>query len=278
MGCDNYRYQHSANHRMNRSRVRPGYPCRSPLNSKDSSIKPVLVAFQLILACLSAGCDRISQTAAPVATQTTVRKDFGERQLDQMLDDRPDMRDEVARSHTVVAWLIDGFNGDRLGQRVYWNANSPRSGRPAEHGPSYGSYPPYIAISGGTETTAVDKWAAVIYEMHNLENSEDFKRISEAAIKGTFDADAFADECVKMEFAALLKTRDFLAANPLPKSKHGKDVLYNWVTSDLGSYDDYKKRFDVPGTNGFNSNFKYFKEYYETIIAPYAETMRRTNQ
>jgi hypothetical protein len=240
----------------------------------------------LAFACLSIGCNRAAHDPEPVAPQTkqavtprepdrAAAKSFGERQLDQMLQDRPDMRDVIPNSHSVFQWLVDGFNGDRIGQRVYWNASSPQSGRPAEHGPAYGTYPPYIAISGGTETTPIDKWAAVVYEMHNLENGDKFGAISRLAIAGRLDADAFAEKCVELEFVALTKTQEFFRENPLPNSKHEKDVWYNWVTSNMGTFEDYRNSFDVPGTNVFNSNFAYFKEYYDTTIVPYADAIRR---
>ena len=211
-------------------------------------------------------------------TESVAAKTFGERQLDQMLQDRPDLRDVISESHTAFQWLVDGFNGDRLGQRVYWNARSPQSGRAAEHGPAYGTYPPYIAISGGTETTPIDKWAAVVFEMHNLENGNGFEAISRLAIEGKLDRDAFAERCVELEFVALTKTQEFFRANPLPTSNHGRDVWYNWATSNIGTFEDYKNSFDAPGTNRFNSNFVYFKEHYDAAIAPYTDAMQRTKR
>ena len=137
------------------------------------------------------------------------------------------MQNVISESHSVFQWLVNGFNGDRIGQRIYWNASSPRSGRPAEHGPAYATYPPYIAISGRTETTPTDKWASVVYEMYNLENGEEFEATSRSAIEGKLDADDYAEKCVELEFIALTKTQKFFRLNPLPKSKHGKDVWYN---------------------------------------------------
>lgn len=238
---------------------------------------------------MSVGCNRAAHNPELVATQSgrplatpeperAIAKSFGQRQIDQMLQDRPDMRDVIPNSHSVFQWLVDGFNGDRIGQRVYWNAGSPQSGRAAEHGPAYGTYPPYIAISGGTETTPTDKWAAVVYEMHNLENRNGFEAISRLAIEGKLDADDFAEKCVELEFVALTQTEEFFRKNPLPKSKHGRDVWYNWVTSNPGTFEDYRKSFDGPGANSFNSNFAYFKEYYDTTIVPYADAMRRTKR
>jgi hypothetical protein len=195
-----------------------------------------------------------------------------------MLLDRPDMQNAIPVSHNVYGWIVAGFNGDRLGQRIYWNAATPQTGRPAEHGQPYGAYPAYIAVSGGTETTAIDKWASVVYEMFNLENNEEFERIYELAVDEKIDAEEFADKCVKLEFVAIDKTRDFFRANPLPTSRHGKDTWYNWVISDRKHYDEYRQSFDSPGENSFNSNFAYFREYYNTTLLPYGDAMRRTKR
>jgi hypothetical protein len=238
-----------------------------------SSIHDRHPASILALVCLLIGaCNRRNAVDEP-----SITKSFGQRQLDQMLQDRRDMQGAIPSSHPMIAWVVDGFNGARLGQRIYWNANSPSSGRPAEHGVPSGAYPPYIAISGGAETTAIDKWASVVYEMINLESWNEFEKVMQLAMAGSLDADGFADKCVELEFAAMKHTRELFRKHPLPKSKHGKDTWYNWVTSEFGTYEDYKKAFDVSGVNTFNSNFSYFKEYYETSIRPYVDATRRTN-
>ncbi len=245
------------------------------------------VTLAIALACLSVGCNRGThtpesvsiQTLQPVAADATrpiATKSFGERQLEQLLEDRPDMRDLIDESHPVFQWLVDSFNGKRIGQRIYWNASSPQSGRAAEHAPAYANYPPYISISGGTETTPTDKWAALVYEMHNLENGTQFEAISRLAIESKLDADEFAEKCVELEFVALTKTQEFFRANPLTRSDHGRDVWYNWATSNIGSFEEYKKSFATPRANTFNSNFEYFKNYYETTIVPYVDAMQRT--
>lgn len=185
------------------------------------------------------------------------------------------MRSALPSSHPAFVWVLQGFNGERAGSRIYWNANSPLSGRPAEHGPAYESYPAYISISGGTETTAIDKWASLVYEFCNLENTEQFEDLSKQAIDGLIDADGFAEKCLKLEFEALIKTREFFQKHPLPVSKHGRDKWYNWVTSDFGTFEDFKASFNIPGENPFNSNYSYFKNYYESTLMPYADVLRR---
>lgn len=223
----------------------------------------------VVVAVIGTGCGHNT------ACDSSVPKTFGQRQMEQMLQDRPGMKDVIPPSHPIFEWVVAGFNGDRLGQRVYWIAVSPRTGRPAEHYAPYEGYPPCIAISGGTESTAVDKWAGVVYEMYNLENSGRFDAILQSALNGSLYADDYAEKCVELEFAALSKTRDLFRNDPLPRSPHGRDVWYNWVTSDFGTFKAYKDANNGPGSSSFSSNFAYYKEYYETSIASFAESARR---
>lgn len=136
-------------------------------------------------------------------------------------------------------------------------------------------YPPFIAISGGTETTAIDKWASVVYEMFNLENGSDFTELSEAAVKGFLDADQYAAECVVLEFEATKKTRDFFLEHPLPKSNHERDTWYNWCTTEVDTLEAYVDSFGSSDSLKSNTNFNYFKNYYERTLMPYSEDMRR---
>lgn len=188
-----------------------------------------------------------------------------------MLADRPDMRDALPTHHYVYGWLVEGFNGDRFGQRIYWNAKLPQGGVGASHGGPYGMYPPHIALASNADLSAIDKWAAVVYEMFNLENASDFKELDLEAVSGHWDADEYAAECVRLEFVAFKKTRDFFVEHPLPKSKHGRDTWYNWCTSNIGSFEDYEKSFNNLESTRFKSNFAYFKDYYEKTLQPYAK-------
>jgi hypothetical protein len=192
-----------------------------------------------------------------------------------MLDDRPDMRDAVPATHPVVNWLIASFNGERIGRRVYWNASSPQSGRDAENGPAYMAYPPYIAISGGPDTSAGDKWAFAVFEMYNIENSGKFNALTAKAMAGSLDAGSFASKCVELEFEALEKTRDFFRQHPLPTSEQRQDEWLKWVTTNLGTFAEYKTAFDVADVASYDDNFKYYKDYYNMSLMPYVRSMRR---
>lgn len=235
----------------------------------------ITLASTLLLGCTSESVDAtqkeplrpIDIREKPTPTESG-ETSFGHRQLKQMLDDRPDMKGVVPPTHPVVAWLVDGFNGERFGQRIYWNANAPQIGQWAEYNPPYAQYPPFISISGNT-ISPIDKWAAAVFEMFNIENSVEFVLLTAEATEGTLDVDSFASKCVELELQALWKTHLYFRDNPLPKPKNGRDRWYVWATSDdVSIFEDDRSKFDKINKYSVNHNIEYYKKYYETVIVP----------
>lgn len=228
-----------------------------------------LTICSLILFALE-GCSK-----SPATDVVAVKPSFGYRQVQQMLDDRPDMQNVIPTTDPVMAWIIDGFDGKRFGHRIHWNADSPQGGHVAVHAPPYENYPPHISVSGGTETTPIDKWASVVYELHNIQNNDEFEKLHTQAIEGKLDADQYATKCVELEFDALIKTRSFLRVHPLPASPHGRDTFYKWIKYDLGTFQEYERAFSIAGSNSRLGNFAYFKQQFEKSLAPHAEAARK---
>lgn len=90
---------------------------------------------------------------------------FGMRQLEQMLADRPEMRDAVPPGHPVAAEIANCFDGRTTGQRVHWLGTSPPKGTVANHAQPYGRKPPSISITDSLKTTPIDKWALAVFEL-----------------------------------------------------------------------------------------------------------------
>ena len=63
-----------------------------------------------------------------------------------MLVDRPDMAGVLDDDDPVLVWIINGMNGERIGQRVYWNDDLPASGATPRISPPYEYYPPHICL------------------------------------------------------------------------------------------------------------------------------------
>lgn len=217
-----------------------------------------LVAFLVVPLC---GCQRQAGSPAAEAART-----FGHRQLEQVLADRPDMAGVLRDDDPVVAWVIAGFNGERIGQRVYWNGASPESGQAAEHWPEYYDYPAQIRVSGGTELTPIDRWTGLVFEFFNLENSKSFDELLGKANSREIDGDAYARGCTKLEFEAHLKAKAFFQEHPLPPSSHGNDPYYKWIRTSPEEFDDFLA--STSSGRGYNP-LKYFRDRYDEGIAPF---------
>lgn len=194
-------------------------------------------------------------------------KTFGHRQLDQMIADRPDMAGVLDEDTPLYEWIVDSLNGQRTGHRIYWNADSPKSGQGSEHAGRHYHYPAQIYVSGGTEMTPIDKWAGLIYEIFNLENSNAFEALDQQAYSGVIDGDTYALDYVELEFVALKSTQEFFRKYPLPTKGSVANEWYDWIQTDLGSFDDYVASYAEEPTGP--GNFKHFRDYYDARIKPW---------
>jgi hypothetical protein len=228
-----------------------------------------------------AACDSRSTATLEMPAQVSIAEQpsqvsFGRRQVDQMLADRPDMVGILEEDDFLLRWVIGGMNGATIGQRIYWNANTPQSGSAAEHASPYEGYPPHICISGGTEITGHDRWACVVYELFNIENTKEFEDAYAKATAGTLDGDAYAKECARLEYVALTKAKEFFKKHPLPNAKPGHHEEYDQITEVPATFDEYLALYHDAHGN-FHHPGQYFKDYYDDVIAPYLKSMKEAN-
>ncbi len=192
-----------------------------------------------------------------------------------MLDDRPDMVGVLAADDPIVEWVVAGMNGDRIGQRIYWHGASPQSGQPAEHASPYSGYPPHISLQGGTETTGIDKWSGLVFELFNLEGTEAFAELHARALAGEVDGETYANEATKLEFVALKRTEEFFRKRPMPGAKPGRNRLYEGMLDLPATYEEYLVRLKQEYPKGSYHPVKYYQDYYESSIVPYREMTER---
>jgi hypothetical protein len=204
-----------------------------------------------------------------------VDRSFGHLQLDAMLVDRPDMANLVPPSHRLMERVVDGFGGKWLGHRVYWRNHMPTSGRPAEHQIAFGTSPAHVVITAGAEISPIDRWTCLVFEFYNLENSKQFLELEDLAYDGILKADEYSERCNELEFRASKKTHKFFRENPLPQSEEQHDKYYNWITSDFGTFEEYKIAWSHPISRNSESNFVYFRDHYFNTIVPHRAALRR---
>jgi hypothetical protein len=174
--------------------------------------------------------------------------DFGQRQVDQLLEDRPELFPIIENNLAIKNWILDRFNGGEMNLRVYWHAEEPWSGRPAEHSIPIRGYPALIRITSKNDLTAEDKCIALIFEFFNLENESNFKKLWEAE---NITSQEFAKKALMLEVGAVFRMQPLLQRTEF-SSVLGKSIYYKSYSqlrkditfSELIKHPAYKLHFD----------------------------------
>lgn len=189
---------------------------------------------------------------------------FGNRQIDQMIDDRADMAGVLKSNDPVFLWIANSFSGEQIGERIYWNENCPTGMIGCNQGPS-GGYPGFVTVTASSDITPIDKWAVVIFELFNIQNYEKFEQLTVEARLGSIDIETFANSSVALEFAAELRTNKFLHDNPF-KNVSEREQLYGWLTRKETKETDYISLpvNPVASLKGYG-NYEYFRKLYTAL-------------
>lgn len=127
-----------------------------------------------------------------------------------MLDDRPEMRGLFDDDSPLFQWLSSKFEGATVESRMYWNAEEPPAGFSASHMRRYSMYPAQVYVSSSNHLSGLDKWVALVFETHNLQNAGDFAKLEADAANGKLLREEFVVECVSLEVDAMLETERLL--------------------------------------------------------------------
>jgi hypothetical protein len=147
---------------------------------------------------------------------------FGERQLSQVLEDRPNMKGIVDADDFIDEWVIRQFDGESPDRRVHWDNQEPESGRPSECELAFKSFPRAVCVTKSESFSGRDKWAFLIFELNNLKNSEGFSELDRRAYVGQVNRKTYSTECTALEFSAMIRTQLFFRCHPIPGSRGSK--------------------------------------------------------
>ena len=132
---------------------------------------------------------------------------YGQTLLERIIHDRPLMGAYLSPSEKLYKWTSQKLGAKIQGSRIDWDPSNPHSGPefPAEHeSPDDGgpcivrvrNYRPNPKLS--EEEAAKLKplvferlWNGLIYELHNMENDADGKRLRAMAVSCTIGQDEF---------------------------------------------------------------------------------------
>ena len=203
----------------------------------------------------------ISLLVSDISAQEAAES-FGERQLSQVCDDRPSMKNILPKEDVIFRRVVNRFNEGNRGARVYWDHQNPFSGRDAEFSPSSDSVPAFVRITDADEVSGYDKWYMLVFEMENLQNAKEIDSLVRLACEGRISRDAFALRCVELEHRAVKKVRLFFKRYPIVGATRDNAPNYSKMLTESRDFTAYCRWLDSLPDNEYDPR-EYFGKYFD---------------
>ena len=172
--------------------------------------------------------------------------EHGNRQVERLLKDRPEMAAGLTPEDTLYKWAVRKFAGEDIPERIVWNPSVP-DGAEADHGAPSGGEPGMVRIAPrkrgflgllpGRKLTFDEQWAHLCYELHNIQGSPDFEQTNRLAQRKELTRDGYIRLCAYHEYQALLRTRAFYV-----------DVYFPWARAKKIETSPEQWRLDISPT------------------------------
>lgn len=178
------------------------------------------------------GVPEASPTTAPVKPKPAAAKrstfpvlhpvskkdlEWGTEQLEQLLEDRPQMQAYVEEGDAIWTKAVRGFAGETTGVRIGWTQEGwDKPGGyisdhliPTEKDPNHC----YIRLAKldekGLPVDGEKLWSGLMYEFNNLANYKAFDAINKLAIEGRFTKKEWMNQVCYAEWRAFKPTLEF---------------------------------------------------------------------
>jgi hypothetical protein len=194
---------------------------------------------------------------------------YGQRQVDQILDDRPDMKNVLGAGHPIVMWVVDRFERGDERRRIIWDHTEPASGRSAEHMTYYHGYPAAVRISSAGDTTGLDKWAFLVFELQNIENDLAIQKLIANVSSRNMSPKEFGIRCTELEHEAIVRTIYLLVKLDVRSVLTKKDIGTAKILVTPRDFAEYLQLLDKEPPDAYDPR-KYFQEYAERLLNPAA--------
>ena len=142
------------------------------------------------------------------AGQSNDAVSFGDRQLQQVLDDRPLMKAYFSSKDSVWQWAIEKFNHGYQGDRVHWDHSEP-IGADSEYilqqTPATG--PCCVRLTRRAHVNGMDQWCMLVFELENISYGPKAAKRYQDAGSGAVPKDQFLKKIARIEFEVALKVK-----------------------------------------------------------------------
>lgn len=188
---------------------------------------------------------------------------FGCRQVEQVACDQPDMGEIISRNPSLRQMLICQFAGASGGGRVYWDCREPESGRPAERWSAYYGYPAMVRVSKKCGASPIDKCSSLVFELYNFQVAKERELLITSRADRRKSREAFAIECVRLEFEATKKAQEYFREHPIAGARWWRDPDYCGIEF-AGDFQEFLQFLDED-EDDYDPR-KYFGKMYDEIV------------
>jgi hypothetical protein len=153
--------------------------------------------------------------------------DFGKRQVEQVISDRPEMGDFFTKVPELRKIAELKFAGEGNASRVYWDNREPVGECPAEYMVSTPDYPSVVRVS--SKSNATEAFTSLLFELNNFMIDREYDKLRISSPNQHTNREEFAESCVRSEFEAILKTKALIKNQPLPVQDWNACPFYSSV-------------------------------------------------
>lgn len=193
---------------------------------------------------------------------------FGEKQVLQVLADRPAMVGVLDENGPTYQWVCEQFTSGYQGRRIHWDYALPQFGLDSEYVSWTGDHflPGMVRVSGQPHLSGVDQWMVLLYELENIKNASKMSQLTKSSIETASSREEFIRKAVRMEFDAFhpLKRRlvqwgELAVSEPLSPRE-------SWVVDVEEDFDTFYEQ-----TKKMPRHRLAFETMYDTTVAPYIQ-------
>ncbi|MCW3098310.1 MAG: hypothetical protein JWL77_3928 [Chthonomonadaceae bacterium] len=132
---------------------------------------------------------------------------YGEKQMEEMVRDRPEMGRCVHKGDPIWQFCARQFGGEASGVSIDWN-NSLPDGANGDHQIPYGSQVGYIRVRSydpgrKQDNTCEELWSYAVYELCNIRSNKQQEVIWYAALSGKINRQEYIKRSAVLEYQAL---------------------------------------------------------------------------
>lgn len=132
---------------------------------------------------------------------------FGEKQVETMVRDRPEMGKYVHPGDPIWEFCAHQYGGEAIGQRILWNSAPPVGGATAEHELPYMGSVGKIRVSlidpeRKTSNTCEELWSYACFELCNIRQFKSQDDAWDAALTGKINRQEYIKRASQLEYRA----------------------------------------------------------------------------